>query len=121
MKNKNKNKRRSKSHVREHFGFLDYLRSITPKRQKLLMKGADPQILAAFSEIALNLMKKNIDLKPREKARLRPYEKQVYQLSLKKNSSKKKKELMQKGGFLGTLISTLVPVLLGTILSAKQK
>ena len=122
MKKKNQNKnKKTKSHVREHFGFLDYLRTISPKRQKLLLKGADSKILAAFSEIALNLMKKNIQLKPKERNRLKPYEKQVYQLSLRKNTPKKKKEVVLRGGFLGALISTIVPVLLSTILAGKRK
>ena len=112
---KQKNKR--PSHVRTHFAFLEYLRSITPRRQKVLIKGADLPILQALSEIALNLIKKNIHLKPHEIAKLRPYEEDIYQLALKRNSVAKKKLIIQRGGFLSALVTTVLPALLSTILA----
>ena len=93
------NKKRSK--VREHFAFLTYLQAISPRRQKQFIKAADRPILEALSEIALNLIRKNVTLSPSQIDKLRPFEEEIYQLSLKKHSINKKKKIAQKGGFLG--------------------
>ena len=107
--------------TKDHWDFLMYLRSISPRRQKYLIKMADRPILEAFSEIALNLIKKNISLTSDQINRLRPFEENIYQLSLKRHSVvKKKKILTQTGGFLSVLVSTLVP-LIGALIGAIRK
>ena len=73
------------SKLRANFELLSYLRSISPRRQKLLIKGADREILEAFSEICLNLVKRNVSLTPHQIERLLPYEEDIYQLSLKRH------------------------------------
>lgn len=107
--------------MRKHFAFLDYLQSISPKRQKVLIKAVDPELIDCFSEIALNLVQKNVPLTKKQLSRLKPYEKSVYELSLKKNSQKNKKKLIQRGGLLTALLGTVLPVLISTILSATAK
>ena len=108
------------SHVREAYPFLEYLRGISPRRQRLIIKGADLPILHALSEICLNLIKKNIDLTPSQISKLKPFEEEIYQLTLRKNSLAKKKRIVQKGGaFLSTLL-TLLPSLLGTVLATSK-
>ena len=96
------NKKRSK--VREHFAFLTYLQAISPRRQKQFIKAADRPILEALSEIALNLIRKNVTLSSSQIDKLRPFEEEIYQLSLKKHSINKKKKIAQKGGFLGKYV-----------------
>ena len=48
--------------VHEHIDLLKYLQNISSVRQKYLIKRADRPILETFSEICLNLIKKNISL-----------------------------------------------------------
>ena len=112
-----KNKRVSK--VREHFEYLSYLKSISPRRQKLIIKGADRPILEALSEICLNLIKKNVKLTPTQINRLKPHEEKIYQLSLKRHSASKKKKILQTGGFLSTILSIVLPAVLTAILGSK--
>ena len=114
-----KNKRGSK--VRDAFEYLSYLRSITPRRQKLLIKGADRPILEALSEICLNLIKKNVKLSPLQIKRLKPHEEKIYQLSLKRHSISKKKKIIQTGGFLTTILSIVLPAVLSAILGSTSK
>ena len=109
------------SKLRANAELLSYLRTISPRRQKLLIKGADREILEAFSEICLNLVKQNISLTSRQIERLLPYEEDIYQLSLKRHSLAKKKQIIQKGGFLGALLGTLLPTLISTVLAVTQK
>ena len=49
---------KQKHKVVEHIDILKYLQKISPHRQKVIIKAADRPILEAFSEIALNMIKK---------------------------------------------------------------
>ena len=112
-----RNKSRS-GRLHENIKLLDYLRDIPSRRQKFLIKGADREILEAFSEICLNLVKRNVHLTPQQIQKLLPYEEDIYQLSLKRHSLNKKKQIIQKGGFLGALLGTVLPTLISTVIAA---
>ena len=56
--------RNKPSKLRANIELLTYLQSIPPRRQKLLMKGADLKILEALSEICWNLVHRNVKLTP---------------------------------------------------------
>ena len=109
------------SKLHGNYKFLDYLRNISPRRQRLLIKGADREILEAFSEVCLNLVRRNIHLTPKQIERLLPYEEDIYQLSLKRHSLIKKKQIIQKGGFLSALLGTVLPTLISTVIAATQR
>ena len=108
------------SKLRGNIKLLNYLKDIPSRRQKFLIKGADREILEAFSEICLNLVKRNVHLTPQQIQKLLPYEEDIYQLSLKRHSLAKKKQIIQKGGFLGTLLGTILPTLISTVIAATQ-
>ena len=78
-------------------------------------------MLEAFCEICLNLVKKNVKLTATQIDKLRPYEEEIYQLALKKHSVTKKRQIIQKGGFLGALLSSVLPVLISSVLTATSK
>ena len=111
----------AKSKFRENFEFFSYLSKLPPRRQKIIIKGMDRDILLALSEVCLNLMRRNVPLTPNEKKKLKPYEKHVYQMSLKNHSINKKKKIVQSGGFLGTLLGSVLPILLSTVIGATTK
>ena len=111
-----KSKRRSR--FKDNAPFFTFLATLPAHRQKSLIKGADKEILLALSEIALNLMRRKVSFTEQEKKKLRPYEKQIYDLSLRKHNLTKRKAIVQKGGFLGALLGTVLPVLVSSILSA---
>ena len=113
--------KRNGSKVRQHIEFLSYLKSIPPRRQKLLLKAADKEILSALAEICLNLIKKNCPLTKGQIKKLIPYEKQIYEMSLRKKSVAYKKSLVQKGGFVSALLSTILPALVSSIVAATAK
>ena len=102
-------KYKGQSKVREHFEFLSYLKKISPRRQKQFIKQADRPILEALSEIALNLIKKNVSLTSAQIEKLRPYEEQIYQLSLRKHSINKKKENSTKGRIFRSFVRSCSP------------
>ena len=78
-------------------------------------------MLEAFCEICLNLVKKNVKLTATQIDKLRPYEEEIYQLALKKHSVTKKRQIIQKGGFLGALLSSVLPALISSVLTATSK
>ena len=109
------------SKVRDNFAYLSYLQSITPRRQKLLIKGADRPILEALSELCLNMIKKKVSLSASQIEKLRPYEEEIYQLSLKKHGLEKRKKIVQSGGFLSALLGSVLPALISTVIAASSK
>ena len=109
------------SKVRQHFEFLSYLSSIPPRRQKILIKGADRPLLESLSEICINLLNKRLDLTKAQINKLRPYEKQIYQLSQRSHSLARKKRIVQSGGMLTALLSAVVPALISSIIGAASK
>ena len=122
-KSKKKNRsvqRKQKNKVHEHAHFLEYLRNIPPKRQQMLIKASDRPLLEALSELTLNLAGKRIPLTKGQIEKLKPFEEEIYQLSLKKHSSAAKKRILQRGGFISALLSVL-PALISTIVAATSK
>ena len=111
----------AKSKFRDNFEFFSYLAKLPARRQKILIKGMDRDLLLALSEICLNIIKRNVPLTDNEKKKLKPYEKQVYQMSLKRHSINKKKQIAQTGGFLGTLLGSVLPILISSVIGATSK
>ena len=117
---KKKSQGRRKNKVHEHAHFLEYLRNITPKRQQMLIKACDRPLLEALSELTLNLVGKRIPLTKGQIDKLKPFEEEIYQLSIKKHGSSAKKRILQRGGFISALLSVL-PALISTIVAATSK
>jgi len=57
-----------------------------------------------FLECAKNVLRGNVPLTARQKARLRRSKNDLRLLSVKNTSLRKKRQIVQKGGFLGDLI-----------------
>ena len=107
--------------VEKNMGILEHLQSLTPRQRNTLIKGANKELLFTLSEICLNLINDYIKIPPSEIEKLRPFQEQIYQLSLKKHSLIKRRTIVQKGGFLGTLLGAVLPTLISTIISATSK
>ncbi len=116
-----KSKEKKKSFASENVDAFRYLTTLSPAKQKAFIKQADRSLLLAISEICLNVMNKRYVLSPTEKKKLQPYREQILALSQKKPSLKLRKKKLQTGGFLGALVGTLIPALIGTIVEATRK
>ena len=100
---------------------LEYLHKLTPKEQKSFIRQAPIRLLHTISELCYNLMQDNITLPAKDIEKLRPYESTIYKLSQKKHTTAQRRKIVQSGGFIGTLLSTVLPILVSTILSATSK
>ena len=110
-----------RTYLLENYEFLRYLSKLSPQRLKSHIKGMDKNVMKSLAEICLNLRKKHVPLSPKQKSKLKPYEKHVYQMSLKSQGIGKKRKIIQKGGFLGTLLGSVLPILLSTVIGASRK
>ena len=106
--------------VKKNVESLLYLSKAKPNIVKTIIQHADRDLLNALFECALNVLKGHVTLTKYQKTKLKPYCKHLRCLVDKKQTIKKKRSVLQTGGFLpallGPLASVLVP-LIGKVLS----
>ena len=106
--------------VIQHMPILEYLRSLTSKEQKNLILNAPKQLLLTLSEIALNLIGKNIVLTKPQISKLQKHEKQILELSERKHSLSRRKQILRGGSFLKNLLDTTILQLMLAIVRNKS-
>ena len=87
--------------------------------RKLLIDKADRSLVECLCEIAENILRGNVRLTQLQKDRLKRNRTGLRELTKKSVTLKKKKDILQKGGFLGSLlapITSVVAPLLSTLL-----
>lgn len=86
--------------------FLTLLaKSKKPKQRKLLMDWAEKADLRALSECTLNVLNGNVPLTPKQRKNLEKFKRSLRILCDIKTSDRiKKREVVQRGGFLQFLI-----------------
>src|SRR5882757_2590978 len=81
-------------------------------RKKLLVTLSDNCLYNALNEIAINTVKGNVKLSKKETKKLKKFKFQIKKLSCKTNDSRKKKKLIiQSGGFLPILIPAVASII----------
>jgi hypothetical protein len=89
------------------------LRDAKPKLRKTIL--GDKGLLTCLCECSKNILKGNVPLSPVQKRKLRRHRRSLRELTLKKISKKKKNKILQKGGFLGALITPILSLLGGML------
>lgn len=85
--------------------------------RKAMLKNVDNNVIKSIIEIVLNTLRGNHKLTSRTKSELEKYKKELRCISCPKRSlSSKRKVLVQKGGFLPILISSLLSGVIGKLL-----
>ena len=95
---------------RKEIEALERVKDCKQKRNGILDR-AGKELVHYICDCVLNVLNGNIPLEYEEKERLRRHRHCLRELVKKKNSDKKRKHLIQEGGFLGALI----PVLSGLV------
>ena len=98
---------------------LEYLNHCSQSEQKKLISQAPASLIKNLTNFCYNLNKGNVTQNPSVIDKFKPYRKVIAALCKKKPSIKKRCQLLQSGGFLNLLLSTLVP-LLASALSQKK-
>ena len=94
------------SHAREIIA-LGKVKNSTEKRNRIIDE-AGIDLVHCICDCARNVISKNIPLTVKEKKRLKRYKNWIEELAHKQTSDRRRKYLIQKGGFLSALIPTLV-------------
>ena len=98
--------------VKKYAATLRVLSRAKPKVKRMVIAKADKQFMNCLCECGKNILKGNVPLTPLQLRALRPYKNHLRDLVRKKVSLKKKKIILQKGGFIGALLRPLTKLLL---------
>ena len=102
-----------KAQIKKHLPLMQYLAKGKPKINKAIIEESGSDVMKLFCECAKNTLNGNVKLTPVQYKKLKRYKTQLRQLTDKKIGHKKKKKLLQRGGFLGALLGAVIPALIG--------
>ena len=94
--------------IKSNINYLKLLLNSNNRLQKSLIQNASKEQIYSLCEIILNILNGNIKLSDEEFKKLDKKKKLLRYLVHNKTSIKKKKYLIQKGGFLQFLIPSLI-------------
>lgn len=97
--------------MRRYLPVLRRIHRLGDKAKRNLIKTCDRQLIDCFCECSKNILKGNVPLKEPQLRKLRREKKNLRTLALKKTSLKKKRKILQKGGFLGALLTPALAIL----------
>jgi hypothetical protein len=98
--------------LRRNAQILRLLHRATPAvRKRILQRCCSIDFVSCVCECVKNLLKGVVPLSVAQIAALRRRKKTLRLLAVKKTSHKKRKHLIQSGGFLGTILGPIVSVL----------
>ena len=86
-----------------------------PALNKAVLKGAWPDLINVFCECPLNILKGHVHLTPAQKKQLSGYKQSLRVLAKKGTSVKRRKQILQKGGFVGALLKPVLGILGGLL------
>lgn len=99
--------------------FLEYFLDVNSKQQKHLLKGASPEEINTLCEATYNVLNKNVPVDDQTKRKLRRHRNTISELTLKRRPiSKRRKILIQRGGFLPIVLKAVLPILASALLSS---
>jgi hypothetical protein len=101
--------------MRKYLPTLRRLHRLGDKARRKLVKQCDRHMVDCFSECCVNILKGNVPLKPSQLKKLRREKHNVRALALKKTSLKRKRKILQKGGFIGAILPPIISVLGGLL------
>jgi hypothetical protein len=91
--------------LRRNFPLIKALEKSSNNGRKRILKNSNPELIKTICDICYNLTKGNIDLPESKRRKLGRYKKELRRLGDKKISlNTKRKEIVQKGGFLSAII-----------------
>ena len=96
--------------LKKHVSDILYLQKAKPCMRKVLIDKADRSLVECLCEIADNVLRGNVHLTPQQKDKLKRNRIGLRQLTKKSVPLKTKKVILQKGGFLGSLLAPIASV-----------
>ena len=81
------------------------------KKRRHLIRNLSSKVVKKLSETVHNLLKGRVPLSPSQYKKLKKHQKSLKRFKNKSLSIKKKKHLLQRGGFLTPLLAAAIPIL----------
>lgn len=104
--------------LRKHARALEALSKSSKNIQKSIISSAPKDLINTICECAHNLLKGNVKLTPDQYRKLKRYRTQLRELNKKRTPLKRKRSLLQQGGFLGAILTRVVPILANLFLQS---
>mgnify|MGYP000365505319 CR=1 FL=1 len=101
--------------IKSNYHALHVLKNASPRLRKAILKNADKGLILSIVECALNILNGNCKIGKCTKRKLGKFRKVLRELCKKASISKKRKLIIQKGGFLLPLLSAVLPSLISLI------
>ena len=90
-----------------------FRRNIPILKGKKMIERLSDDTINALCDCASDIKQGNVPLTTKHFKSLKPFHKQIKTLSRKSTSRKRKRQILQSGGFLGFLLKPLAQILLG--------
>ena len=101
--------------TKKYLPILKRINRLADKSKREYLKKCNKEFLDCLSECAKNVLRGNVPLSARHSAKLRRNKNDLRQLSAKKTSLRKKRQIVQKGGFLSALLTPVLTLLGGAL------
>lgn len=79
--------------------------------QKSMIAHGSKDFILSLVECVTNIIRGNAKLTPAQLNQLKPYERELKRFVRKKTSQKERKSILQKGGFLGSIVKPVLSFL----------
>lgn len=97
---------------------LFVLKNAKSKLRNNIVSAADPDLIKAFCDCSMNILNGNVPVKRADLQRLRRYKKELRAMSCpQRKLALKRKLVIQRGGFLPTLLATILNSVVGAYLN----
>ena len=106
--------------LKKNYPTLKLLHKARPKFVKAVINNSPPDFIHCLVDCCHNLLKGNIQITKHQKERLESYKETLRKLT-KPISVNRKWKLIQRGGFLSALLSTVIPTIAGIVGSLAKK
>jgi hypothetical protein len=94
-----------------HASILRTLARSKPRVLAQQIQQLAPDVVRAIQNISKNYLKGSVSLNKQHKQKLHRHRKLLKELALRKTSIKRSKNILQKGGFLATLLAPILGIL----------
>lgn len=103
--------------LKRNADILSLLSKCKPAAQRAILQGSPAHLINCLCEICLNILRGNVPLTSKQKSKLATYKSSLRALAKKSTNPKKRRQVLQKGGFLGALIRPLLKSIIGPLLA----
>lgn len=103
--------------LKKHKHILHVLKTSNSTVRKSILNAANPELVKIICEICMNILNGNVKISKKFKNSLKKYKDSLRKIASPRTNLKFKKQLLvQKGGFLPTLLGALLSGVIGTLI-----